>query len=1612
MREIVRSLLELLSAAARAAVRNNLVSSGLAAHAEAAAAKKAAYAEARRAVVANGGEVLETPAGVLVRLPRQEVRNMDEVISAAASVIEDTGAVAVEVNGALVLASDVQIGLLEDGTRVAVLTKGSLSELSMRVAAGAIKDRGAVLQALRRAFVELREELREFRTVGVTGVSAPLAGLQGVDDALLHRLDDEPELARNLKVEAGVGVRLAKKLAGEAGFATVEDFINALEREEVGLLLAREPMTGAHRTHLKVRLRVVETRGPGSPIFVAPSVMKALFGDQDGDDVVLFLVTNKEPHKGRVRLGQVAVAPLEGARLPKAVAPSEAGLEIGLRDIADGRFRIKQLAGVRAAAGADAKLLVSAWMTGCNAMVILAHKFLGPEAAVRLYDLLAPMTEEIMDAGKESSGGSAGVNLGLPFAPAIVRLIEVNDVRGFSAALNQVAEGVLGFFGDKAQPLAARLREAAGIMDGVAAAFKAANGGTALIPERLPASFLVAGTVYNAVPDVEDMEPVALVDGAEAGSIRNLPAPKRAAGASKLNKELEALLLARLQQEPDPSPVLPLMKYGASQVDVSSFLAAGVAAPATEQLLQLFAAGRPSIQLLTVPEGHDAFRVALVVGQLVRLPNGRHANTVACLFATEPIRLLRRYEDGRSGAVLVDAGSTGRVVVGLVEPTADGGVVVDPVERIRRALLRGISESMNRADAVRRAMARDGGCASILPETAAMLANTVRAAWHEFLSCHSQPVSSLDAAAARALTVNVSEPWRHALSQGYVEVYSDSGAVRVPLPEHMGYQAIIDAVARVAQAGAWVLPAKKGSDPLIVVNPASTDDMSALGAASLAQNMRRFARELIAEKAIPVELPDGRRVTSLPLRFVVASVPGVTGADGDSTEGLLLSRLPGNLVIRRTVQVPADDDQLSGALLAAMRERGPEFHLGCRVAGELQPLDEAAELEILGKAARGELTLADLEGAGVEMSALERSLAPGVTSRTIIITLVAVTGAVNAVKTYVCDGMVKGVAVVTGAEMTAITPDGEVIAVDGLVGAEAVRSKTSVGTVLFGLARFFGLDTEEMNARLARAWAEDVRIGDLVEHKLYHEEIAKLAAEVLAHVRASHPNWVDDKTGDIKPVDVRINGEPVGKGLLVEVTVSFDDDTDLTRGRDLAEGVGLPLRDQVVLRSLQTIRRLHPAVDGQERLPLHPKPNRDALLKLHAIRHILGQAGGMGNTPPTIPPGNTPQGGGPQQAPLPAEVKKPAEALVESLAGVAPQAASNHGETSAVDVPPCVSSPAVTPDLARYEPGRSCVIFRTTERFGELSNFAPFPVEYGGLRFATSEGLYQALKFPHRQEIQAAIAAAKGAREAKAIARAHASDVRPDWNEVRVRAMWFTLLVKFCRHRDILSRVLDATGELPIVELSYKDGFWGARPENGVLAGVNMLGRLWMALRELYRSGQLPDSPLEAKRPEEAQQSVEEPPAKEAEPAEMRAHFDGGASGNPGPAGCAAVLYVNGREVAAASRHYPCATNNEMEWRGAIAALRMARRLGWRRFKLVGDSQLVIDQLRGEKKVKAPNLLPLYREAVRLLTSPDWRPEVEFVWVPREQNARANELAQAAELGPDKEVRFNEGKDS
>jgi len=88
-----------------------------------------------------------------------------------------------------------------------------------------------------------------------------------------------------------------------------------------------------------------------------------------------------------------------------------------------------------------------------------------------------------------------------------------------------------------------------------------------------------------------------------------------------------------------------------------------------------------------------------------------------------------------------------------------------------------------------------------------------------------------------------------------------------------------------------------------------------------------------------------------------------------------------------------------------------------------------------------------------------------------------------------------------------------------------------------------------------------------------------------------------------------------------------------------------------------------------------------------------------------------------------------------------------------------------------------------------------------------------------------------------------------------------------------------------------------------------------------------------------------------------------------------------------ASSSGPVRSNNIAEYQGLIFLLRHLQELdGERRprnaYRICGDSQLVIRQMRGEYRVTTPHLVPLHREASRLKSTLD----VEFEWVPREKN--------------------------
>ena len=103
------------------------------------------------------------------------------------------------------------------------------------------------------------------------------------------------------------------------------------------------------------------------------------------------------------------------------------------------------------------------------------------------------------------------------------------------------------------------------------------------------------------------------------------------------------------------------------------------------------------------------------------------------------------------------------------------------------------------------------------------------------------------------------------------------------------------------------------------------------------------------------------------------------------------------------------------------------------------------------------------------------------------------------------------------------------------------------------------------------------------------------------------------------------------------------------------------------------------------------------------------------------------------------------------------------------------------------------------------------------------------------------------------------------------------------------------------------------------------------------------------------------------------AHSDGGARGNPGPAGYGVVIKdESGRTVAALSEYLGRQTNNFAEYQGLIAALEYALKHGPKALKLISDSELLVRQIKGIYKVKNATLQDLHARAKELIKQLDW----------------------------------------
>jgi ribonuclease HI len=131
----------------------------------------------------------------------------------------------------------------------------------------------------------------------------------------------------------------------------------------------------------------------------------------------------------------------------------------------------------------------------------------------------------------------------------------------------------------------------------------------------------------------------------------------------------------------------------------------------------------------------------------------------------------------------------------------------------------------------------------------------------------------------------------------------------------------------------------------------------------------------------------------------------------------------------------------------------------------------------------------------------------------------------------------------------------------------------------------------------------------------------------------------------------------------------------------------------------------------------------------------------------------------------------------------------------------------------------------------------------------------------------------------------------------------------------------------------------------------------------------------------------------------LKVNVDGGARGNPGPAAVGVVVRDgDGELLVERAERIGRATNNVAEYRALLLGIATATELGATELDLVGDSELIVRQVKGEYKVKDATLRKLHAEVKRALQPfEQW----SIRHVRREQNAEADRLVNAALDGLD-----------
>jgi probable phosphoglycerate mutase len=126
---------------------------------------------------------------------------------------------------------------------------------------------------------------------------------------------------------------------------------------------------------------------------------------------------------------------------------------------------------------------------------------------------------------------------------------------------------------------------------------------------------------------------------------------------------------------------------------------------------------------------------------------------------------------------------------------------------------------------------------------------------------------------------------------------------------------------------------------------------------------------------------------------------------------------------------------------------------------------------------------------------------------------------------------------------------------------------------------------------------------------------------------------------------------------------------------------------------------------------------------------------------------------------------------------------------------------------------------------------------------------------------------------------------------------------------------------------------------------------------------------------------------------EVTVYTDGASRGNPGPAAIAFVVQVDGQTISEYGTRIGQATNNTAEYLALIRGLEFVDGLGAKRVHIRSDSELMVRQMRGEYRVKHPDLIPLNEQAQVLARR---FAAVTYTHVPRAENAEADRLCNEA----------------